>query len=498
MRRRQGRNWSSGIWAALQAAVLPDGPEPPVTGVAPATAPAVFGLEHEHGVWLSPDATLLGTTPAAAVLGELRVGLRAGTGYADQFLENGARVYVDANDHLEYATPECSRLREVLAADAAGQRLLAAAARAVRGRLTEAAGRPIDVRVLRANVAPGTSWGCHENYLVPAHLAWEMVGTGVASHLATRIVWAGSGGMAGPCAGWPRFRLSPRAMFTGKVLAPSAMGAETAKPMILVREEPLADPRRFRRVQVVCGDASMSETAEFLKIGTTGLVLRLLERGVAPPVRLDDPVHALHVFSEDLSLHATVPSTRGEVRALDVQWLWLEAAQAWVAQGHGGPDDVEVVRTWGRVLADLERDVSLAGDRVDWVAKLALLDRLRAREGSWMHPAVLAADLLYHDVDPQRSLAHRIASRGGLQHLIDTDAIARACTDPPTTTRAARRGALIRWARSRGVAYDVSWDRFQSYGRGCQLTVDLPDPLDTGAELVASLTGADAPVPQPA
>jgi pup-ligase protein len=278
-----------------------------------------------------------------------------------------------------------------------------------------------------------------------------------------------------------RFRLSQRAPYVGGVMASSTLTVPVGKPMVMARDEPLADPRRFRRLQVVCGDASLAHTASLLKIGSTAVALRLIHDGAAPTVSLDDPVTALHVYSADPTLRATAPSDRGQLRATDVQRLWLEAALAHQARGRLPEPEAAVLDPWDDVLTLLERDPTAAADRVDWVAKHTVLDRLVEREGmGWDDPRVVAADLAYHDVRPDRSIYGRLVSSGLMRSLVDAETVARLCTDPPATTRALTRGTLIRLIRRCGFHYEVNWTTCQFNVGSVRVEVQLDDPSATG------------------
>jgi proteasome accessory factor A len=442
----------------------------------------VVGLEHELGVAVEPaDAVGPLVTPGGAVM-------RTG-GFGDpvtspgQYLENGARFYLDCGDHPEYATPECSSPQELLAADCAGLALLATMAQRAEQQLSERSGRPVRVRVLRNNVAPNsTTWGTHENYLVPARLSWGEIAFPLASHLASRPCFAGSGTVipAVPHQRPGRFRLSQRAPYVGGVMASSTLTVPVGKPMVMARDEPLADPRRFRRLQVVCGDATLAHTASLLKVGSTAVALRLIRDGAAPTVTLDDPVIALHTYSADPTLTATAPSDQGQLRATDVQRLWLEAAREHEARGRLPEPEAAVLEPWDDVLSRLERDPATAADRVDWIAKRTVLERLVERDGlNWDDPRVMAADLAYHDVRPDRSIYGRLASSGRMRSLVDVDAASRLRTDPPATTRAFTRGTLIRLIRRCGYHYEVNWTTCQFNVGSIRVEVQLDDPCAT-------------------
>jgi proteasome accessory factor A len=348
----------------------------------------------------------------------------------------------------------------------------------------------VRVRVLRNNVAPnGESWGTHENYLAPASLSWADVSRPLVSHLASRVCYAGAGTIIG-AHGHPHgeFRLSQRAPYVGAVLSLSAVDGPTGRPMVLARDEPLADPNRYRRLQVVCGDASMSHTATLLKVATTMIALRLVEAGGAPDLELDRPVVAFHAWSADPSLAATALTSDGRARATDVQWRWLEAAVRHHEQRGLPRAEAAVLPLWEAVLAALDRDPDELADQLDWVAKRRVLDGLAERDGlDPGDPRLVAADLAYHDVRPDRSVHGRLTAAGRMRTLVCRDAVERLRDHPPTSTRAATRGELVRLLRATGHNYDVTWARCRIHSIPPGVDLELTDPLAPASDQAAAV-----------
>jgi proteasome accessory factor A len=447
---------------------------------------SVVGLEHELGVVVDPLDAIGPVVTAGGAL------MRTG-GFGDpvtspgQYLENGARFYLDCGDHPEYATPECRTAQELLEADCAGLALMSAMAERAEGELSARAGRPVRVRVLRNNVAPNaTTWGTHENYLVPAQLTWAEIAFPLASHLASRVCFAGAGTVipAVPHQRSARFRLSQRAPFVGGVVASSTLTVPVGKPMVMARDEPLADPRRYRRLQVVCGDATLAHTATLLKVGTTMIALRLIREGATPGLSLDEPVAALQLYSADPSLRSVAPTSEGRLRATDLQRRWLECAVRFHERVGLPDDEADILEPWDDVLTALEDDPATAADRVDWIAKLAVLERLRAREGvGWGDVRVTAADLSYHDVRFDRGVYGRLAASGRMRLLANDEAVDRLRTTPPESTRARTRGTLIRLLRQCGYHYEVNWTTCQYTAGSERVEVQLDDPFSTSTAL---------------
>jgi hypothetical protein len=200
----------------------------------------------------------------------------------------------------------------------------------------------------------------------------------------------------------------------------------------------------------------MSEFATALKVGTTYLVLSLLEHGWRPNLRLRDPVQAMKDISRDQTYRWLVDvenrgsgpdwgnsaQGRGKMPAVDVQRVYLAGAKEHLS-GRGADTDW-TLRAWESTLDALERDPLSLGDRLDWVAKHALLADYVESEGvQWSNEAVASFDLAYCNIDPDEGLYYALEQAGEMLRLTDDAAIAKACAAPPATTRAAIRGALV-------------------------------------------------------
>src|SRR5699024_3352945 len=147
---------------------------------------------------------------------------------------------------------------------------------------------------------------------------------------------------------------------------------------------PHSDPARFRRLHVIIGDANLLEESTFLKLGSTSLLLAALEAEhrtgtpILPDLRLADPVAAVRALRHAPRLPPALELVDGRhLTALEIQRSLLEALTA-----AADPDDREtaqVLRSWSEILELLEQDPPSAAERVEWVAKLQLLERYRRR-----------------------------------------------------------------------------------------------------------------------
>ncbi|MGH3744337.1 MAG: proteasome accessory factor PafA2 family protein, partial [Mycobacteriales bacterium] len=305
------------------------------------------------------------------------------------------------------------------------------------------------------------------------------------------------------------FQLSQRADFFEE-----EVGLETTlkRPIINTRDEPHADPERHRRLHVILGDANLSEIATYLKVGTTSLVLAMIEdgwlSGSGVDLTVENPVPSLRAVSHDPSLAYLLRLRDGRrLTAVQLQLEYLDQARKFVQNRYGSdadPQTVDVLARWEAVLGLLESDPMSLADQLDWVAKLSLLEGYREREGlGWGAAKLHLVDLQYSDVRPDRGLYNRLVARGSMQTLIPTADVDSAVTNPPADTRAYFRGrALAQYGRSIAAA---SWDSvIFDIGRESLQRVPTMDPLRgteahvgelfdrcaTAAELVAAITGS--------
>ena len=254
----------------------------------------------------------------------------------------------------------------------------------------------------------------------------------------------------------PIFQLTQRADFFEE-----EVGLETTlkRPIINTRDEPHADPLRYRRLHVIVGDANLCEVATFLKVGTTAIVLAMVDDDfLHREARFADPVRALQEVSLDQSLGRALELADGTTAtAIELQWDLLEQGRKYVEErgdeGVGGPVAHDVLDRWGEVLATLEEDPEPLVGVVDWVTKRHIINGYRDRHG--LQPddlRLMALDLQYHDLRPERSLFARM----GAETLVDPADVERGMTTPPEGTRAYFRGrCLDRWPDSVVAA---NWD----------------------------------------
>ncbi len=376
-------------------------------------------------------------------------------GAANVILSNGARLYVD-HAHPEFSAPEVTNPRDAVIFDKAGERVMETAAR-LAGSIPGA--KP--VHMYKNNVdGKGASYGTHENYLCSRDTPFPALVNGLLPFFASRQVFAGSGrvgiGSQGEKDG---YQLAQRSDYIEV-----EVGLETTlkRGIINTRDEPHADADKYRRLHVIIGDANLAEIATYLKVGTTAIVLSMIESGwPMPDVELAAPVSAVHQISHDPSLQLTVPLADGRhYTGLDVQRAYAESAAAYIEETYGDDADEQtrdIIDRWRDVLERLAEDpISLAGE-LDWPAKLRLLEGFRQRDGlGWAAPRLAMVDLQYSDVRLDKGLYNRLVSRGSMQRLVEEHEVLAAVTAPPEDTRAYFRGRCVSQYADRLAA--ASWD----------------------------------------
>jgi proteasome accessory factor A len=372
----------------------------------------------------------------------------------NKVLPNGARYYVD-HAHPEFATPECAHVLDVLRYEKAGERI-------VHRSLLEAnqflpPGQSLIVYKNNSD-RKGNSYGYHENYLLDRRLPFQTIVDQMTPFLVSRQIICGAGKVGAENGTEPvAYQISQRADFFE-----TDVGLETMvkRPLINTRDEPHANRERYRRLHVIVGDANMSEYTTYLKIGTTMVVLHMLEAGyIVHDVALHNPVGACKAISHDPTCTALVPLDNGKhVTAIDVQRCFHAAAQHYIeTHPECPPTYPAIVAEWGAVLDALARDPLQLADKIDWVMKLQLLTTYMARRHSgWEDPRIALMDLQYHDVRPDKGLYFLLERHGTARRMLTEAEIVRAMDDPPEDTRAYVRGQCVKKFPTQ--LWGVNWD----------------------------------------
>lgn len=390
----------------------------------------------------------------------------------NKILDNGARFYVD-HAHPEFSTPECSTPKDVVIYEKAGDQILH------RSLLEANTVLPGDQQMLiykNNSDYKGNSYGYHENYLVDRRVPFERICDYLMTFLVTRQIYAGAGKIGAENGGrQTHFQISQRADFFETEIGLDTM---VKRPIINTRDEPHADPNKYRRLHVITGDVNMAERSTYLKVGATALVLAMLEDDALPaPLKLQNPVAAMRDVSRDLACKTPLLLENGQkMTAIEIQQEFQYRAHRYVSTQPSDPVNEEVVNIWGDTLDALRRDPLELSRQLDWAIKLELLQNYREKhQCGWDDPRLRMVDLQYHDIRPDKSLYYLLQRQGKIERLVTDEEIRRAITQPPDDTRAYFRGRCLQKYANR--VYGVSWGAISfEVGEKAVKRILMPEP----------------------
>jgi proteasome accessory factor A len=425
--------------------------------------PRIMGSEHEYTLF-SHQMNPRGIDPHRLALEVIRKSQFAAQG---EWLRNGSRAYFDVG-HLEISTPETLNPREMLVFEKAGERIVDLA----RMKLEEF--HNVKVSAFKNNTDPdGVSYGSHENYCVPR--AMEFPGAYVRSlvpHLVTRIAFCGAGDFIDR-----RYVLSPCAYLTSELIS----GGNLSNTGILhTRDEPHADPTKWRRLHVIIGDALMSEWSIYLRAFTTCGVLELMEGGhLNDAPQLKEPLRDMWHMVEQLA------PEQWRLELSNGKWTTPMAVQRYYLnkfEEHGlveTAEEKEALSTWEWILDKLEAgDIQNLKRKVEWVMRLIEVEKMIDLKGRDENVEIAAAKQ-YSELSGASGLYYKLVNAGMVDRLTHDDEIKKAMTTPPHTRAEARVKLLdefemgsIDWSEMSILTEDGGYER-----------VHLPDPYSTQTPL---------------
>ena len=420
----------------------------------------------------TPDKDLRGFDSPESIAPEIEAHM------VNAVLTNGSRYYVD-HAHPELSSPECADPLSVVKYDCAADQILISSMEAAKEILPP--GQELVVYKNNSD-GKGNSYGCHENYLVNRGTSFERIADHATTHFITRQVFTGAGKVGCEISGRSRseipFQITQRADFFEE---PIGLETTLKRPIINTRDEPHADPAKYRRLHVIVGDANLCQVATFLKVGTTAIVLSMIESDALNKIiKFKDPVRSLQEVSFDLQLNTPLELIDGSTStALEIQWWLYGQAKEYVdkfgTENIGGDSAELVLHWWEKVLTSLDSPNSLETlvGVLDWVTKKHILDGFQERKKiNSMDPQLAAIDLQYHDLRPHKSLFKKVHQET-LVSEIDTHV---AVKNPPEDTRAYFRGkCLTKWPED---IVSANWDSlvFDSGEKNLQ-RVPMLEPL---------------------
>jgi proteasome accessory factor A len=445
----------------------------------------IYGLENEFGIAFTCNGRR--TLPSEKVVRYLFEKLITTEGFLNVFLENGARFYLDTGCHPEYATPECASPMDVMIYDKAGERILENLLNYAQNKVHEE-GFQGELAIFKNNTDfVGNSYGCHENYLADRTADFYYMAEQLIPFLVTRQIFTGAGKVFRTRRGTV-YHISQRAQHIRQKIS----GTTTNERSIInTRDEPHAIKEKYRRLHIIVGDSNMSEFSTYLKVGTTALILQMIEDDFLPPIfSLRNPVRAIKDISRDLTCREAVPLNSGKkYSALELQKEYLDLAHRYYSTRPMSPEAADILQKWEYVLAKLEEDPMQLHHEIDWVIKLHLLQAYGERTNLPPEASgdrMLMLDLQYHDIRREKGLYFLLERKGQVVRLATEEQIEKAMVDPPQNTRAKMRGELIKLAKMKRIPYDLDWNYIR-IGYLLNLWVKCNDPFQEENEKVTQL-----------
>jgi len=446
----------------------------------------IFGIETEYGVTctfrgqrrLSPDEVARYLFRRVVSWGRS----------SNVFLRNGSRLYLDVGSHPEYATAECDSIRQLVAHDRAGERILEGLCVDAELRLREE-GINGDIYLFKNNTdSAGNSYGCHENFLVERSVDFPALAEGFIPFLISRQVIAG----AGKVLQTPRGSLYALSQRADHIWEGVSSATTRSRPIINTRDEPHADADLYRRLHVIVGDSNMSETTTMLKVASADLVLRMLESGtVMRDMSLENPIRAIREISHDVTGQQKVRLANGrELSALEMQIEYFDKVSTFVDRRdlRAEPVVARTMELWERTIKAVgAQDLSLIDREIDWAIKWQMIERyMRRHDLSLSSPKIAQLDLAYHDINRRRGLYYLLERRGLVERAVTDLETYEAKVTPPQTTRAKLRGDFVRRAQERRRDFTVDWVHLKLNDQA-QRTVLCKDPFQSVDERVERL-----------
>lgn len=457
-----------------------------------ALAKRILGIETEYGLTCVAGDGTRRLTPDDTARYLFR-DIVAKAHSSNVFLTNGSRLYLDVGSHPEYATCECDDVEQLIAHERAGDLIMQQMADDAEEQM-RSEGIDGSLYLFKNNTdSAGNSYGCHENYLVARRGDFSEMAQYLVPFLITRQLIVGAGKVVQTPRG-AHFSISQRAdhMWDGVSSATTR-----SRPIINTRDEPHADAESYRRLHVIVGDSSMSQTTQLLKVASTIAVLRFLEdQRTVRDCTLENPVRAIREIALDPTGRASVRLANGQsTSALAIQWEFCNAVTAHATEGGTNTGSTaRALALWRRTLEAIEADRTQdVATEIDWVIKKTVLDRAAERNGIGLEdPRIAQLDLAYHDINPRRGLFLKMESKELVATVIDPAAAQSARTQPPSTTRAKLRGDFIRAAIDTGTEHTVDWTQLKisDHGNRSVMLKDPFSPVDARVDrLIATMAG---------
>jgi proteasome accessory factor A len=443
----------------------------------------IFGLENEYGIIFTPEGRK--TLPVEKAIRFLFEKLITTEHFLNVFLENGARFYQDTGCHPEYATPECASPRDLVKYDRAGERILEDLQAYAENKVRED-GVAGTLSIFKNNTDfVGNSYGCHENYLVDRDVDFYYLAEQLIPFLVTRQIYTGAGKVFQTQDGI-HYCISQRAQHIYQKISGTTTNDRS---IINTRDEPHADREKYRRLHVIVGDSNMSEYTNFLKVGTTAVVLQMIEDNfIKKDLTMRNPVKSIKDISYDVTCNKKLRLDNGkEYSPIEIQKEYLELAQDYRDRYGVDDESKDVIAKWEYVLYHLEHDPYKLHREIDWVIKRHMIEEYLGHHGlNWNSPRVFMMDLQFHDIRKSKGLFYLLERKDRVDRILNDAEIEHAKEHPPEDTRAKLRGDFIKLARKNNIQYDLDWSNIR-LGNLLNVRVICNNPFETDTDKVTEL-----------
>lgn len=376
-------------------------------------------------------------------------------------LSNGGRYYKDIGDHPEYATPEDTEFMGTVANEIAGERIVFDTAEYTKPNHEYGFN---DFRILKRVIDDDNNTnGYHINLAGDAGRL--SLGQGrlmpMGAHLSSINILAGAGAVIprDSSAGGPYYSVAQKSLTLN--LDFSATSTGNTNPLISTRDEALSDSKNVR-MHITSLDANMSPWATWMKIGTSSLVMRMIEQGYLDSdtyvFEKDKMFQVGRMVARDIDMDQHFEMVNGNKwSALDIQTDLASRARELADKGLVTSEELAVLAEWERALTDMANNPEDLFDRVEWIAKRLVLERYMARNAlSLSSPEVRQKDLQWSYI-AENGIGMRLRQTAWAKWMPPAEAIERAYHSAPTTTRAMARAAFIYEHASRKRKVKANW-----------------------------------------
>jgi hypothetical protein len=392
-----------------------------------------------------------------------------------------------------------------------------------------------------ATVLRSTWWVLTNAVLFPAvtvyskilqHLAYRPIVQDLASFLVSRQILCGSGSL-----NFARgvYELSQRAELTRSIGEIVLFGQrKTFFDLKGFLYSPLEFFRQRKKLTITVGDSNLSDVPNLLKLGTTALLLEMIEDGESfSDLRLRRPIRALKRVSREGPWKQVQLRSGKKITAIELQREFLVRAKAYhLKRPSGRLERHRILELWEENLTLLADGRQSLTTKLDWVAKKALFDQAIAGKTHWkaifawgrlfvlagipiaakatsfenflcrvgplqrarlrwlaskssidpgefglfrqLYFQLRKIDFRYHELGDGQGYQRTLEREGLIERLSDDEAVERAQTEAPADTRARIRSYYIRLSRERQLLR-VNWNEIELLSP--MRHIPTPDPF---------------------